>query len=372
MRSKDIEHATTPKVAARKSELGFVDALRSLQPPTRAAPPLSPLAGSWTPPPLFQAYPQAVLHSDLEDPDHHTLRLSRPGRKVDGLSSSTELYKKKFKNPKQSLRRPSVPHSATGGIAEQREDGEHGANRKVYVLATSGYLLQYGGEGPADRYPEKTLRLGPKSVAFASDAIPGKHWVIQVLQAASDNELNPFANEKSLLGRLLPTTKAKKRATRSLLLVLDSPAHMNEWLVAIRHEILKFTKASRPPSPNRKATPGHDTRRRPEASQGAVAVSRSRSPSNLSKPGSPSKSVAFGLSGPTSPTFADSGYISSGTTLAGDISSCRSSRQPPYGKAVLDLQRIPSTTTVNSSVVHQRTPIAYGGDDAAAVDDIPR
>ncbi|EON63650.1 hypothetical protein W97_02878 [Coniosporium apollinis CBS 100218] len=38
---------------------------------------------------------------------------------------------------------------------------------KLYILVTSGCLLQYAGEGPSDRLPEKILQLGKDSAAFA-------------------------------------------------------------------------------------------------------------------------------------------------------------------------------------------------------------
>ena len=36
--------------------------------------------------------------------------------------------------------------------------------------------------------PEKILALSKDSVAFASDAIAGKHWVLQVSQHADDDD----------------------------------------------------------------------------------------------------------------------------------------------------------------------------------------
>jgi len=49
---------------------------------------------------------------------------------------------------------------------------------KIYVLVTSGYLMQYAAEGPFDRIPEKMLQLSKDSVVFASDAIPGELFVL--------------------------------------------------------------------------------------------------------------------------------------------------------------------------------------------------
>lgn len=35
--------------------------------------------------------------------------------------------------------------------------------QKIFVLVTSGYLLQYSGEGSFDRLPEKMMQLGKDS-----------------------------------------------------------------------------------------------------------------------------------------------------------------------------------------------------------------
>jgi hypothetical protein len=51
--------------------------------------------------------------------------------------------------------------------------------RLVEAKARESRLRGFRGEGKHDRLPERMLLLGPQSVAFASDAIPGKHWVVE-------------------------------------------------------------------------------------------------------------------------------------------------------------------------------------------------
>jgi len=94
--------------------------------------------------------------------------------------------------------------------------------QKIFVLVTSGYLLQYAGDGSFDRLPEKMMQLGKDSVAFASDVIPGKHWVLQISQAM-DADGTPAADSRSLLSRLAFRGADYRRTATSLLLVFNSP-----------------------------------------------------------------------------------------------------------------------------------------------------
>jgi hypothetical protein len=104
---------------------------------------------------------------------------------------------------------------------------------KIYVLSTSGILLQYAGDGAYNRLPEKMLQLGKNSAAFASDVIPGKRWVLQVLQESTEDGT---AATKSVFSRL-GFNGGLKKSTSSFLLVLESAEEMDAWLVAVRKEI---------------------------------------------------------------------------------------------------------------------------------------
>src|SRR5690606_25901613 len=88
-------------------------------------------------------------------------------------------------------------------------------SQKIFVLVTSGYLLQYKGEGHFDRLPEKMMQLNKDSVAFASDAIPGKHWVVQVSQALDDEGTVAPEKSKGLFSRLSFQGAVARRATKS-------------------------------------------------------------------------------------------------------------------------------------------------------------
>lgn len=108
---------------------------------------------------------------------------------------------------------------------------------KLFVLVTSGYLLQYAEEGPSDRLPEKVLHLGKESAAFACDLVPGKHYVLQVAQAIDEDGVT-LQNTGSIFSKLGIRTAASKRVASDLLLVMPSGQEMESWMSAIRREIV--------------------------------------------------------------------------------------------------------------------------------------
>ncbi|MCJ1256505.1 hypothetical protein MMC24_004326 [Lignoscripta atroalba] len=194
---------------------------------------------TWDPPPLFQAYPQAVKYADLAAltlPAETVLRNNNHRRSSSKRRGSTQTAvdvdsteccvdnENGDNNDGKHTRRPSG--------SGPKADWTH----KIYVLVTSGFLLQYAGEGSFDRLPEKIMRLGKDSAAFASDAIPGKHWVLQISQATDDDGKITTGITKSVFSKL-GFWGDMKRSAFCFLLVLDSPEEMDLWLVAVRKEI---------------------------------------------------------------------------------------------------------------------------------------
>ncbi|KAJ6135433.1 hypothetical protein N7512_000593 [Penicillium capsulatum] len=184
----------------------------------------------WKPPPLFQAYPQSYKHGCLSAPAMSAdsiLRLhGAAGKAEDGRALKQEETKKREQRERKHLRTLS-------GTINRVE-----WTNKIFVLATTGYILQYAGEGKHDRLPEKMLQLGPQSVAFASDAIPGKHWVVQVSHnPEADSGPATTESSKSRLGLFGFGRSNARRLARSFLLVFDNPDSMISWLMAIREEI---------------------------------------------------------------------------------------------------------------------------------------
>ncbi|ORY11013.1 hypothetical protein BCR34DRAFT_624975 [Clohesyomyces aquaticus] len=197
---------------------------------------------NWDAPPLFQAYPQSIKYATVQScvfsPDillrthsqrkQHNLLRDRMDSHRD-LSATLEDGQQESKKLEKQHRRlisNSVLHPPTPELTN-----------KVYVLVTSGYVLQYSGDGPFDRLPEKVLSLGKESAAFACDLIPGKHWVLQISQSANDDGTVSMAPRTSLLSRLrLQHTNSRRNAT-SFLLVLESAEEMDSWMTAVRKEI---------------------------------------------------------------------------------------------------------------------------------------
>ncbi|KAJ6108637.1 hypothetical protein N7523_009960 [Penicillium sp. IBT 18751x] len=192
----------------------------------------------WKPPPLFQAYPQSFKHECLAAPAisaDSILRLHATMGKSESDSGRTnslaqdEAADAARKKKEQKERKHTRTLSSTINKVEW--------TKKVYVLSTTGYILQYAGEGKNDRLPERMLPLGPKSVAFASDAIPGKHWVLQISQNSTP-DTGPESSEPSKPRLRFGFHRANtRRLASSFLLVFDNPESMISWLTVVRTEI---------------------------------------------------------------------------------------------------------------------------------------
>ncbi|KAL7268997.1 hypothetical protein RUND412_008356 [Rhizina undulata] len=108
--------------------------------------------------------------------------------------------------------------------------------RKVYILIP-GMLLQYPGDGMYDRLPERVLQLTSRSVAFASDVIPGRPWVLQVYHSAgTDGNFMPDKEKKDTFLSKISFKATLKNTCASLLLVFDGAEEMDSWMSTIRAE----------------------------------------------------------------------------------------------------------------------------------------
>ncbi|KAJ5599090.1 hypothetical protein VI817_000287 [Penicillium citrinum] len=205
---------------------------------TGRAPPPEPKTSQdqygWKPPPLFQAYPQSTKHDCLSAPAMSAdsiLRLhatSGKGTGEDGrVGTSGQDSRKKEQRERKHMR------TLSGTINKVEW------TKKIYVLATAGFILQYAGDGKHDRLPEKMLQLGPHSVAFASDAIPGKHWVVQISQnPAAETIVVPEPPKPRLGSRFgFHRTNTRRLLAQSFLMVFENPDSMISWLIAIRAEV---------------------------------------------------------------------------------------------------------------------------------------
>jgi len=96
--------------------------------------------------------------------------------------------------------------------------------------------LQYKADGHPDRLPEKILELGSNSVAFVSDVIPGKPWVLRVTHDSGLGLTKPQA-PKSTWSRLTFRGSEVKRIVKDFLLIFDGAERLDAWMTAIRKEI---------------------------------------------------------------------------------------------------------------------------------------
>lgn len=240
----DSTPLTPAKPKAKPSRMNLrsrsVKESKQLPKPTKSNPKSVTLRSpaAWDPPPLFQAYPQAIKHAQLSASvlsADSIIRVSNHRRNNslgDGMvqdqnnnAGQDQATAKKAGKAKNKHRR-----ELSGSILKAEW------TQKIFVLVTSGYLLQYSGEGPFDRLPEKMLQLGKDSVAFASDVIPGKHWVLQISQSMDADGI-PAADSRSLLSRLTFRGAEYRRTATSFLLVLNSAEEMDSWISIVRREI---------------------------------------------------------------------------------------------------------------------------------------
>ena len=190
----------------------------------------SSASDAWNAPPLFQAYPQSVKHATLKAPlmsAEAILRLSNErNRANEGQSAVYGDGEEPQKKDKKLRKSTTLDVIAKGEWVE-----------KIYVLVTAGYLLQYAGHGAYDRVPEKIMHLSETSAAFASDAIPGKHFVLQISQVSNeDGTIDPEIS-RSMFKKMGGLRGEMRRSVANFLLVLQNPEEMSEWLVAVRKEI---------------------------------------------------------------------------------------------------------------------------------------
>lgn len=229
----------------------------------------SPPADGWIPPPLFQVYPQAIMHSTLPACAASVDALAK-------LNASHNLLTKEEPIPEEGAeKREEKPKKL-----HQRHAGARGAlewTTKTYTLVTSGYLLQYAADGHHDRSPEKILRLSKDSAAFASDLIPGKHWVLQVvacMDASTDSR--SFISKLALRG-------TERKFVSTMLMVFERAEDMDSWLAVLRKEIEELGGKKQLTETGEVKSADVDAQLKTQASQRTLVV---RDPSRFSTLGS--------------------------------------------------------------------------------------
>lgn len=185
-----------------------------------------PKAANWSMPPLYKAFPQAICHVILPAATMSADAILRLNEKRHGMG----------------LAEDAISSAPGGGEKDKKKHRRHASasaerlewTTKIFVLVTAGYLLQYAGDGHFDRMPEKILRLGSSSAAFATDAIPGRHWVVRVSSTA-EADGTPAPESRSLFSKL--PFRIDRRNTSNLLMVFESAGIMESWIMALRGAI---------------------------------------------------------------------------------------------------------------------------------------
>ncbi|KAK0118284.1 hypothetical protein ONS95_012581 [Cadophora gregata] len=225
LRSKSVKSMKTPSKPTPKSP----STKSSPRPPTRTS-------AAWDPPPLFQAYPQAIKHAQLSASTLSADAILRMSNHKRNNSLRDEIAQVEATDLTSAAARKAEKAKSKHKRQISGSLSKADWTQKIFVLVTSGYLLQYAGDGSFDRLPEKMMQLGKDSVAFASDVIPGKHWVLQISQAM-DSDGTPASDSRSLLSRLAFRGADYRRSATSLLLVLNSAEDMDSWIAVVRREI---------------------------------------------------------------------------------------------------------------------------------------
>lgn len=110
--------------------------------------------------------------------------------------------------------------------------------RKIFALSNDGIILQYPEKGGGERLPERALQLGPESVAFACDLVPGRPYVLQVDQkptAIPDQPTAPY--QTSLLTKIGLKDNLPRMGDHSILIILDTAEELTSWMSAVRKQI---------------------------------------------------------------------------------------------------------------------------------------
>lgn len=183
-------------------------------------------ANTWDPVPFFQAWPQSIRTATLPacvQADH----LLRQHNKKEMLTQ--------INHPDLGDEKAIYVEMAKKRHRRNSSSFKLDWTAKTYILVTSGYLLQYACDGAHDRLPEKVVQLTKDSAAFASDVIPGRHWVLQVSSIFEDGALIS-QDTRSLFGKFGLREK-EKRLVSDVLMIFENAADMDTWMSMLRREI---------------------------------------------------------------------------------------------------------------------------------------
>ncbi|OAQ98299.1 hypothetical protein LLEC1_04855 [Akanthomyces lecanii] len=226
--------AVTPAVPGRKASIQENASHESL--------------AAWEMPQLFKAFPQTIRQATLPAVTMSTEMVLRLHEKNTSAAAAAEQLTMEERNSKEKAKKKHGKNPSLSNLQW---------TTKIYLLTTSGHLLQYSGAGNFDRLPEKVLKLSNTSAAFVTDSIPGKHWVLQISSSTEPDTIIPSNEPKSILSKLSILT-GEKRETANILMVFESPVDLDSWMATLRGEIEKLggkRKLSETGVPERPAAP---------------------------------------------------------------------------------------------------------------------
>lgn len=192
---------------------------------------------NYDPPPLFQAFAKSTKNGlvEVSTASPETVTVKSRTKRVGALQLPAEGTPRGSSDTSRSgdaLRLGRFASRTSGSMSVTHVDLE----RKIFVLVTTGHLLQYSEYGPSGRLPEKVLVLGENSAAFASDLISGRPYVAQISQEVDEDGV-PVQSAGSLFSRVGIKSTAEKKMISNVLLVLPDGEELNTWLSAVRKQI---------------------------------------------------------------------------------------------------------------------------------------
>lgn len=175
------------------------------------------------PPPLAQAYGQALLHAELETPTSF-IEKSRHG-----ILAARDHHAGYFSEDTIEVKRS---HKKT-------DSGESmcSTQGKMFFLINGPYVLQYDGDSNGDALPEKILILDRNSVAVACDAVPGRPWVLQISKPHITTAKGHGQSLRPSWSKMALRQAEDRRVVNTLLLVFNDSDELYTWLIAMRKEI---------------------------------------------------------------------------------------------------------------------------------------
>ncbi|KAM3464910.1 hypothetical protein NHJ6243_001976 [Beauveria neobassiana] len=208
---------------------------------------------AWEMPSLFKAFPQTIRQATLPAVTMSTEMVLRLHEKNITAAIAAEQLTMEERNSKEMAKKKHGKNPSLSNLQW---------TTKIYLLTTSGHLLQYSGAGNYDRLPEKVLKLSHTSAAFVTDSIPGKHWVLQASSNTDQDASTPTTESKSILSKL-SILGGEKRETANILMVFENPSDLDSWMFTLRGEIEKLggkRKLSETGVPERPVAPRQTTR----------------------------------------------------------------------------------------------------------------